>query len=128
MFVREWLSCAGAFYWGSGDWYTGQWRDALPHGKGCYRTRGGACYDGDWWEGQRHGNGVMTLSDGTSYTGGEPHHRRTGSTWCACAALTAKRPRSRLRAQALGATGRSRDGASWPPPLGYGTRAGGWRT
>ena len=43
----------------TGDKYTGELRDGLPHGRGKCEYVNGNVYDGQWKQGKRHGKGVM---------------------------------------------------------------------
>lgn len=42
------------------DYYAGEFRDGLPHGKGIYRWKNGDIYEGDWVKGKMEGQGSKT--------------------------------------------------------------------
>lgn len=47
------------------DYYIGNFKNGLPHGKGIYEWLTGETYDGEWKKGMRHGYGKFSfLSDG----------------------------------------------------------------
>ncbi|XP_056378219.1 MORN repeat-containing protein 3-like isoform X2 [Hyla sarda] len=54
-------------YSGSGDQYTGEWRNNLMHGKGKYvYKKANAIYQGDWICGMRSGYGTYAVKDATT--------------------------------------------------------------
>lgn len=53
----------------SGDFYTGQWRDNLPHGHGKYLWTDGCMYVGDWHRGKTMGKGRFSWPSGATYEG-----------------------------------------------------------
>ncbi len=42
------------------DYYSGEFKDGLPHGKGIYRWNNGDIYEGDWVKGKMEGQGSKT--------------------------------------------------------------------
>ena len=55
------------FVFPSGNRYTGEWKNSMPHGAGTMQFANGASYEGDWVAGRRHGRGVTTAAtDGKS--------------------------------------------------------------
>ncbi|XP_010547360.1 PREDICTED: phosphatidylinositol 4-phosphate 5-kinase 6-like [Tarenaya hassleriana] len=53
----------------SGDFYTGQWRDNLPHGHGKYLWTDGCMYVGEWCRGKTMGKGRFSWPSGATYEG-----------------------------------------------------------
>ncbi|KFK38248.1 hypothetical protein AALP_AA3G088600 [Arabis alpina] len=53
----------------SGDFYTGQWRDNLPHGHGKYLWTDGCMYVGEWHRGKTMGKGRFSWPSGATYEG-----------------------------------------------------------
>ncbi|KAH0933979.1 hypothetical protein HID58_011096 [Brassica napus] len=53
----------------SGDFYTGQWRDSLPHGHGKYLWTDGCMYVGEWHRGKTMGKGRFSWPSGATYEG-----------------------------------------------------------
>ncbi|XP_038681946.1 phosphatidylinositol 4-phosphate 5-kinase 7-like isoform X2 [Tripterygium wilfordii] len=53
----------------NGDVYGGNFKGALPHGKGKYTWSDGTFYEGDWDEGKMTGQGWITWSSGAKYEG-----------------------------------------------------------
>lgn len=43
------------------DYYAGEFKDGLPHGRGIYRWKSGDIYDGDWVKGKMEGQGSKTF-------------------------------------------------------------------
>ncbi len=42
------------------DYYAGEFKDGLPHGRGVYRWKNGDIYEGDWVKGKMEGQGTKT--------------------------------------------------------------------
>jgi hypothetical protein len=60
----------GKLSWTNGSNYTGQFRDGVYHGSGCYLdATAGTKFVGQWDHGRKHGHGRQTWSSGQSYTG-----------------------------------------------------------
>ncbi|XP_028553432.1 phosphatidylinositol 4-phosphate 5-kinase 6 isoform X1 [Dendrobium catenatum] len=53
----------------SGDFYTGQWSDGVPHGLGKYLWTDGCMYEGEWWHGRTMGRGKFSWPSGATYEG-----------------------------------------------------------
>ena len=53
----------------NGDYYTGEWADSFPHGKGKYMWSDGCTYVGEWFKGKTMGRGRFTWPSGPSYEG-----------------------------------------------------------
>ena len=53
----------------TGDYYIGDYKDGVMHGKGDYYWNRGHVYNGEWENGKRNGHGTMTYPDGTKKTG-----------------------------------------------------------
>ena len=54
----------------SGEYYVGQWKNGLMHGKGTmYYPNGTIAYDGDWICEQPEGNGKYIYQNGEYYIG-----------------------------------------------------------
>ncbi|XP_031399947.1 phosphatidylinositol 4-phosphate 5-kinase 6-like isoform X1 [Punica granatum] len=53
----------------NGDFYTGQWADDLPHGRGKYLWTDGCMYVGEWRKGKTMGRGKFCWPSGATYEG-----------------------------------------------------------
>ncbi|KAE8670200.1 Phosphatidylinositol 4-phosphate 5-kinase 9 [Hibiscus syriacus] len=53
----------------NGDFYVGDFKEALPHGKGKYTWSDGTVYEGDWEGGEMTGKGVLLWPSGEKYNG-----------------------------------------------------------
>ncbi|XVF24466.1 hypothetical protein REPUB_Repub13aG0130400 [Reevesia pubescens] len=53
----------------SGDFYTGQWCDGLPHGNGKFLWTDGCMYVGEWFKGKTMGKGKFSWPSGATYEG-----------------------------------------------------------
>ncbi|KAE8716916.1 Phosphatidylinositol 4-phosphate 5-kinase 8 [Hibiscus syriacus] len=53
----------------NGDFYVGDIKEVLPHGKGKYTWSDGTVYDGDWEGGKMTGKGVILWPSGEKYNG-----------------------------------------------------------
>ncbi|XP_051150671.1 phosphatidylinositol 4-phosphate 5-kinase 4-like isoform X2 [Andrographis paniculata] len=53
----------------NGDYYTGNWADNLPHGKGKYWWTDGCMYTGEWFKGKMMGKGTFSWPSGAIYDG-----------------------------------------------------------
>ncbi|KAF2322519.1 hypothetical protein GH714_017418 [Hevea brasiliensis] len=67
-------SCTESAYLGErvfpcGDFYTGQWREGLPHGQGKYLWIDGCMYVGEWCKGKTIGKGKFSWPCGATYEG-----------------------------------------------------------
>ena len=55
----------GKYIYKNGDYYIGQWKKGLRHGKGIqYYSNGKIKYDGDWINGKKEGNGRYNYKNG----------------------------------------------------------------
>ena len=66
----------------NGDFYSGAWKEGIPHGRGYYKWADGSFYTGPFEEGKMHGHGAWRDSDGSNrYVGffedGSLHGRGT---------------------------------------------------
>jgi hypothetical protein len=59
----------GIYKWTSGDSYSGDWKDDMISGNGEYKWVNGDRYNGDWKDGIKEGNGIHTWSNENSYDG-----------------------------------------------------------
>ena len=59
----------GCYNFVTGDWYEGQMREGINHGKGrmCWAT--GDVYEGEYQHGDKHGHGKMSAASGMVYEG-----------------------------------------------------------
>ncbi|WZY97460.1 hypothetical protein YC2023_069789 [Brassica napus] len=53
----------------NGDFYSGEVKGLLPHGKGMYSWSDGTIYEGDWDQGKISGKGKLIWSSGAKYEG-----------------------------------------------------------
>ncbi|KAL0703837.1 hypothetical protein Bca4012_070262 [Brassica carinata] len=53
----------------NGDFYSGEVKGLLPHGKGKYSWSDGTVYEGDWDQGKISGKGKLIWSSGAKYEG-----------------------------------------------------------
>lgn len=53
----------------NGDYYTGQWSDNFPHGRGKYLWTDGCMYVGEWFRGKTMGRGRFSWPSGATYEG-----------------------------------------------------------
>ncbi|XP_010533934.1 PREDICTED: phosphatidylinositol 4-phosphate 5-kinase 7 [Tarenaya hassleriana] len=53
----------------NGDFYSGEFKGELPHGRGSYVWTDGTIYEGVWEEGKISGKGKLTWSAGAKYEG-----------------------------------------------------------
>ncbi|XVE67359.1 hypothetical protein DITRI_Ditri08aG0154500 [Diplodiscus trichospermus] len=53
----------------NGDFYVGDFKDILPHGKGKYTWSDGTVYEGDWEAGKMTGKGLLLWPSGAKYNG-----------------------------------------------------------
>ncbi|XVF45760.1 hypothetical protein PTKIN_Ptkin02bG0232000 [Pterospermum kingtungense] len=53
----------------NGDFYIGEFKETLPHGKGKYTWLDGTVYDGDWEAGKLTGKGLLLWPSGAKYNG-----------------------------------------------------------
>ncbi|XP_007010967.2 PREDICTED: phosphatidylinositol 4-phosphate 5-kinase 6 [Theobroma cacao] len=53
----------------TGDFYTGQWCDSLPHGNGKFLWTDGCMYVGEWLKGKTMGKGRFSWPSGATYEG-----------------------------------------------------------
>ncbi|KAK8563150.1 hypothetical protein V6N12_011206 [Hibiscus sabdariffa] len=53
----------------NGDFYVGDFKEVLPHGKGKYTWSDGMVYEGDWEGGKMTGKGVLLWPSGEKYNG-----------------------------------------------------------
>ncbi|XVE94056.1 hypothetical protein REPUB_Repub01dG0247400 [Reevesia pubescens] len=54
----------------NGDFYVGDFKEILPHGKGKYTWSYGTVYEGDWEAGRMTGKGLLLWPSGAKYNGG----------------------------------------------------------
>ena len=62
----------------NGDWYEGEFKNGICHGKGTYHYANGDYYVGDFYEGKRHGQGVYYHNDGGVYEGSYAYESSLG--------------------------------------------------
>uniref|UniRef100_A0A5B7BIK9 Phosphatidylinositol 4-phosphate 5-kinase n=1 Tax=Davidia involucrata TaxID=16924 RepID=A0A5B7BIK9_DAVIN len=53
----------------NGDYYTGEWADNFPHGRGKYLWTDGCMYVGEWFRGKTMGKGRFIWPSGVTYEG-----------------------------------------------------------
>ncbi|KAA8517981.1 hypothetical protein F0562_015455 [Nyssa sinensis] len=53
----------------NGDYYTGEWADNFPHGRGKYLWTDGCMYVGEWFRGKTMGKGRFIWPSGATYEG-----------------------------------------------------------
>ncbi|CAN1259870.1 Phosphatidylinositol 4-phosphate 5-kinase 4 [Linum perenne] len=53
----------------NGDYYTGQWYDNFPNGRGKYLWTDGCMYVGEWYKGKTMGRGRFSWPSGATYEG-----------------------------------------------------------
>ena len=59
----------GIYTWLNGDHYEGEWKDGFQHGKGIHTWLNGDRYEGEHKDGFRHGKGFINYADGSRYEG-----------------------------------------------------------
>ena len=60
----------GKYIYEDGEYYIGQWKNGLKHGKGIlYNKNGNIIYEGDYVNGKKEGNGKFILESGEYYIG-----------------------------------------------------------
>ncbi len=68
----------GRFIFENGDKYIGEFKNALPHGRGAYYNKDGSTYKGPFIEGKRQGYGTFTWTNGEKYIGEYVNNNRHG--------------------------------------------------
>ena len=53
----------------NGDYYEGEWKKGVPHGKGTMKYANGNIYEGNWILGERKGHGIMKYVNRDIYEG-----------------------------------------------------------
>ena len=63
----EWSDCYSLME--NGGFYSGAWKEGIPHGRGYYELEDGSSYTGRFEEGSMYGHGSWRDSDGNTFTG-----------------------------------------------------------
>ena len=77
-FVNDNYEGNGKYIWKDGEYYIGQWKNGLSHGKGTVCYSNGDKYEGDWVNDKREGNGKYIRKNGEYYIGQWKNHLGNG--------------------------------------------------
>ncbi|BDS10989.1 caspase family protein [Aureispira anguillae] len=68
----------GRFIYKNGDKYIGEFKNAVPHGRGAYYNKDGSLYKGPFVNGKRQGYGTFIWTNGEKYIGEYKNNMRHG--------------------------------------------------
>lgn len=68
----------GRFIYENGDKYIGEFKNAVPHGRGAYYNKNGSLYKGPFVHGKRQGYGTFIWTNGEKYIGEYLNNMRHG--------------------------------------------------